>query len=204
MLQEELEQLECRRVGPVQVLDHQDHRPFGGHGGQHLEKRRMGLRSQELRCELGRAVALGKRQLDERRHERYRLHEGQPQRRQLLLKRLEPLLRCGRVAQGAPQELDDRIEGAPLEIRGAAPGEPAAAIVTDCVVKHANEPRLPDTRLARDQHSRAAPGRDPCERLAQRVELMLPPHRRRQGVTITGVEPRRWPRAQRAIHRKGP
>jgi hypothetical protein len=171
---QELAQLERRRVGPLQVLDHQHRRALlGGVTDQRHER----LQRQILPA-LGRYVRdqtlVGLRQPEQLAEEGRGLGQGQ--------------IRQGvgeREVEGFEQ-LDDGTERARLVLGKAAAREPAVA-GGQAVTQLACQARLADAGLARDEHGAWRAGVRRAPALRELLKRSVAPDERRLGRGRAGV-----------------
>ena len=176
-----LEQLQRRRVGPVQVLEHDGHgpvlretrdqladdleRPILQRLGRELRETfgRIGL---ERQPEQGRQV---RRELGRARAERPLDHPAE--------RDADPQLRLVREdADPGPQEVAERPVRQGLSVRDAPALQPQRAAVlrrtrVEPVVQLGQQPRLADPRLAGDEEDAARAREDAGDRVAAGVEL---------------------------------
>ena len=138
----------------MQILVEHHQRLLLGERQSPGDQRLHGLLALQLGALPQRRVAIGERQREQRGDERH--HLG---RRELRVRepRLEPTqLALGIVVRLEPQslldELDQRVEGAPLAVGRAAALEPAVGRRGQPLAERLQQARLAEARLARDQH----------------------------------------------------
>ncbi len=192
LLDAELEQRERRGIGPLQVL------PDPKHGLllRLLQQPRHQRVERALALLFGapferRVAALGKRQRHQRRVQGHRPVGGQealPRERGFELR--EP--RAGVVPRGPPhhalQMLDHRMKRRVGVIRRASRRDPDVLLARRPRAQRHDETRLPDARLALDQHDLPMPVPASVPRAQEKPELLLAPDQLQR--IAAAVEPR--------------
>ncbi|HEX4011812.1 MAG TPA: hypothetical protein VHX62_17455 [Solirubrobacteraceae bacterium] len=185
------QQLDGRRVGPVQVLDHEEQglaRRVGDQ--QRLEHVQRGganvARGQRRPVAFGRS--LDGEQIGQQRYRLDRvqagLDHGVADGGQLVVGRL------GAVQRQQPlQVADDRVQDGPAMMARALPGLGVAGVGTEPIQQLAHDPALADPGLAAQMHDRAVgpPGLLPC--LGQPRQLAVAAHQRRQAPLAGDLQP---------------
>ncbi len=188
-IDQELEEFLGGGVDPVQVLDHEDQRlPLGRaqeervQGSDGLAPARDGVEFLDLR--------VGDREREELVEEGERpaeifagathgaLHLGE--RRVVVVAIFD--------AEAASQPVDDRLEGGGAPERCAAPLEPGVRLVAEPAAKLVEESRFAKACLSDQEARLAAPLARGLEGGAQRRELLLAPHQRREARRGDGVD----------------
>jgi hypothetical protein len=161
---EEAQQVARRAVGPVQVLDDQQH-------GRHAPEPHERAEQQLEQPRLPEAGGLRRRRLD--------LAEVRHEARQLPARGTEHLDQVvGIELRGQrPQRADDRrVRQLGVADLDAVPEQHDHAVLARLLRDLADEPALADARLARDQDARGLAGRGGGDRGTQHLELTFPSH----------------------------
>ena len=188
-LGEELPQeLQGRRVHPVQVLDDEQDRPPRGarvQPVQHGSKRLFPLADRRQRK---RRKAVRRRQRQQRRPQRDGLRPGQVVLLQSVKHPVEPVLRRLLSIEGQSPlvEVDGRVQPRVLEVRRAAPLDdgrvhfPFDHLPQDVFLHRMHQARLAQARLADEQDDlpHALPGLLPAIR--EQADLVIAARQRRQ------------------------
>ena len=159
LVQEQPEQLQGGRVGPVQVFPYGQHRVLRGFCQQPGDQRFLRLLLLALRTQGQRRIPLWDGQRQQGGHQRYHLRQGQARRLYCLLQRGQSgLRRLLAVPVQQPLEvLNDRIEGTVGVIGGTAQRQPWRSLVHHTLGEHTHQARFANARLAAEQHHLAQP-----------------------------------------------
>ena len=186
-LDEHADELQRRRVHPVQVFADDQHRVLSRLRVEPSERGLQGLLLLLLRPQVQRRAALRRRQAEKRgeeRERRARLFPGGAQRGG------EALGRRARIArlQHPLEVLDQRVERAVLMDLRATQLD-SHVLLGQMVAQCPHEARLADARLARDDDDLRITRHRFIPTIQQQRSLFLAPHERRQ--VLDGVEPAR-------------
>jgi len=159
LLDEELPQLEGRGIDPLEILDEDDERLEACGPEQPGGERGEEPPSRHVRRGQHRRVALGDGEIEQGRDERQRLLGIEPRRPERPLERRDAGLRrvLARPGEELPHELRHRVEGRVGEVGLPAHLEPGVGHPGQVLVQHLREARLPDPRLADDEHDLPLP-----------------------------------------------
>ena len=175
------EELEGRRVDPVEVVDEEHERTIGGEPQKQREDDLERPLAAALRGHLERRMSMLVGQRQELREQRHRFRGGDGEAREHPLEPCEPLV-GGVVAIPAEQpleELDHWEERAVGVVRGPAAFEPGMRLARDALAEDLHQTGLPDARLAADEHD-----------LTDTVLHLLPPVEEETRLLLAADEPR--------------
>ena len=180
VVQEQAEQLQGGRIGPVQVFPHGQHRLLRCFRQEPGDQRFLRLLLLALWTQGQRRIPLRYRERQQGGQQRYRLLQRQACRLYRLLQRGQPG-RGRHVAVPVQQPLqmvDDRIQGAVGMVRGTVQRQARCPLRHHALGQHPHQTRFANPRLAAEQHhlAPAVAGLRPA--LPQQRHLCLPAHQR--------------------------
>jgi hypothetical protein len=150
MVQQQPQQLQCGRVGPVQVFPYGQYRLLSRLSQQPRHQRLLRLLLLALWTQGQRWIALRHRQHEEGSQQRHPLFQGQARRPQRLLQRVQTY--CGRVVAVPLEEplevLDNGIESAVGMRRGTAERQLRRPRVRHMFSEHAHQTGFANASLA--------------------------------------------------------
>ena len=186
LLDQQVQQLQRGRVGPVHVLPYHQQRPFLGHVHQPVHQVLVGKAFLPLRQRAHLALSLMHGNGQQRGEQRQRL---------VVVKcpALEPIVQpaaldLGRVVTQktglALDPVDHGMQGAVRVVRRAAKDHGGPAFVPDLLVQGAHQPALADARVAADQHHLAHVGFGLFPAVLQQQDFAVAPDQRHRLGTV--------------------
>ena len=175
----------------MQVFIQLKHRPLAGEPGQLLDQNLEGALLLALRAKVQGAIALIGRDAEQRADKRRRLVQLLGALSEQRLEFGEPV--CGFVMGGEarrPLQLrDDRVERAVGVVGRTEMTDCDVRLVRQLFAKGAQQPRLANARLTRDQDHLAVAVLGPAPALEQHGQFVLTSDQRRQALPVEGLEP---------------
>ena len=189
-LDQQVEQLQGRRIDPVQVLVQLEHRAVAGEAGQLLDQDLEGALLLALRAEVQGRVALARGTPSSAADQRHRLVQllGRLAEQRLQLGELGLRLVVGRKARRPLQLRDDRMERAVGVVGRAEMAEREVRLAAQLLAQRPEQARFADARLAREQHHLAVAVLGPGPALQQNRQLVLAPDQRREPLAVQRLE----------------
>ena len=174
----------------MQVFIQLEHGPLAGEPGQLLDQDLEGALLLALRAKVQGAVALISRDAQQRPDQRRRLVQllGALSEQRLQLGESVPGFVMGGEARRPLQLCDDRVERAVGVVGRAEMADRDVRLARQLLTKGAQQPRLADARLARDQDHLAVAVLGPAPALQQHGQLVLTSDQRRHALPMEGLE----------------
>ena len=174
----------------MQVFIQREDGPLAGEPGQLLDQDLQGALLLALRAKVQGGVALISRDAQQRPDQRRRLVQllGALSKQRLQLGKSVPGFVMGGEAGRPLQLCDDRVERAVGVVGGAEMAQREVRLARQLLAKGAQQPRLADARLARDQDHLAVAVLGPAPALQQHGQLVLTSDQRRHALPMECLE----------------